>query len=118
MTDPFSLDTIKSEFNEETEMWVLQDTTSKKYVTIPHPKYPGRNPIHFFMRREDAEDVLKKILDVNWALRNRNISPTKVKLLRACRDIAADKTKGNADGFVVHPPNEVYEFFHQKKPVT
>lgn len=44
MTDPLSLDTIQSEFSEESEAWVLQDTKSKKYVTIPHPKYPGRNP--------------------------------------------------------------------------
>lgn len=113
MTDPLSLDIIQSEFNEESEAWVLQDTQSKKYVTIPHPKYPGRNPIHFFMSRNDAETVLQEILDVNLTLRNRNILPTKVKLLLACRSIAADKTADNADGFVVHPPNEVYEFIWQ-----
>lgn len=116
MTNPLSLDTIKSEFNEDAEAWVLQDTKSKKYVTIPHPKYPGRNPIHFFMSRDNAEAVLQEILDVNWALGNRNIIATKVKLLQACRSIAADKTPGNADGFVVHPPNEVYEFLRQQNP--
>ena len=116
MTDPLSLDTIQSEFNEESEAWVLQDTNSKKYVTIPHPKYPGRNPLHFFMSRNDAEAVLQEILDVNRALRNRNIIATKVKLLQACRSIAADKTPDNADGFVVHPPNEVYEFLRQQNP--
>ncbi|MFZ4702041.1 MAG: hypothetical protein ACOYMG_18505 [Candidatus Methylumidiphilus sp.] len=116
MTDPLSLDTIQSEFSEQSEVWVLQDTKSKKYVTIPHPKYPSRNPIHFFMSRDDAESVLQEILDVNWALKNRNIVATKVKLLLACRSIAADKTHDNADGFVVHPPNEVYEFLRQQNP--
>jgi len=65
MTDPLSLDTIQTEFGEEYEAWVLQDTNSKKYVTIPHPKYPGRNSIHFFMSRDDAEAVLQA--SVGWA---------------------------------------------------
>ena len=30
----------------------------------------------------------------------------------ALRSIAADKMPGNADSFVVHSPNEVYEFLH------
>lgn len=113
MTDPLSLETILAEFSEDTEVWVLQDEKSKKYVTIPHQKYPGRNPIHFFLSKSDAESVLIEILDVNWALKNRNIFPVKVKLLKAVRSIAADKTLGNADGFVVHPPNEVFEFVYQ-----
>ena len=116
MTDPLSLETIQTEFSEDAEAWVLQDTKSNKYVSIPHPKYPGRNPVHFFMSKDDAESVLTEILDVNWALRNRDIFSVKVKLLRAIRGIAADKTAGNADGFVVHPPNEVFEFVRQQNP--
>lgn len=54
MTDPLSLETILAEFNEDSETYVLQDTKSKKYVTIPHPSYPGRNPIHFFLSKSDA----------------------------------------------------------------
>ncbi|MBI5462793.1 MAG: hypothetical protein HY941_11475 [Gammaproteobacteria bacterium] len=116
MTDPLSLETIQAEFSENTEAWVLQDKQSKKYVTIPHPKYPGRSPIHFFMSKNDAESVLTEILDANFALGNREIFPVKVKLLQAIRGIAADKTAGNADGFVVHPPNEVFEFVRQQNP--
>jgi hypothetical protein len=114
MTDPLSLETILAEFSEETEAWVLQDKKSKKYVSIPHSKYPGRNPIHFFLSKNDAESILTEILDVNWALRNRDIFPVNVNLLQAVRSIAADKTLGNADGFVVHPPNEVFEFIRQQ----
>ncbi len=114
MTEPLSLNTILTEFNEDVEAWVLQDEKSKKYVTIPHPKYPERNPIHFFLSKGDAESVLVEILDVNWALKNREIYPVKVKLLTAVRSIASDKTMGNADSFVVHPPNEVYEFVNKQ----
>ena len=37
MTDPLSLETIRAEFSEDTQAWVLQDKESKKYVTIPIP---------------------------------------------------------------------------------
>jgi hypothetical protein len=113
MTDPLSLETILAEFNDNSEAWVLQDRRTKKFVTIPHPKYPGRNPIHFFLSKDDAERVLTEILDVNWPLKNREIFAVSVKLVKAVRNIAADKTSGNADGFVVHPPNEVFEFIRQ-----
>ena len=116
MTDPLSLETILAEFNDNSEAWVLQDKKSQKYVCIPHPKYPGRNPVHFFLSKADAERVLTEILDVNWPLNNRGIFPVSVKLLKAVRSIAADKTAGNADGFVVHPPNEVFEFVNQQNP--
>ena len=116
MTDPLSLETIIAEFNDDSEAWVLQDKKSKKYVTIPHPKYLGRNPIHFFLSKADAERVLAEILEVNWPLKNRDIFPVSVKLLKAVRSIAADQTGGNADGFVVHPPNEVFEFVRQQNP--
>jgi hypothetical protein len=116
MTDPLSLETILAEFDEKAEAWVLQDRKTKKYVTIPHPKYPGRNPIHFFLSKEDAERVLAEILDVNWPLKNREIFAVSVKLLQAVRNIATDKTENNADGFVVHPPNEVFEFIRQQNP--
>lgn len=58
MTDPLSIDTIVGEFSEDTEAWVLKEVSSQQYVAIPHPKYPGRRPLHFFMSRADAEAVL------------------------------------------------------------
>lgn len=80
MAAPLSLDVIESEFSEEYEAWALQDSDTKKYVVIPHPNYPGRSPIHFFMSRDDAESVLQEILDVNQALKTRLIVATKIKL--------------------------------------
>jgi hypothetical protein len=116
MTDPLSLETILTEFNEDSDAWVLQDKKSKKYICIPHPQYPGRNPIHFFLSKADAERVLVEILDVSPRLRNRAIFPVSVKLLQAIRGISAGSAAGNADEFVVHPPNEVFEFVSQQNP--
>lgn len=114
MTEPISLDIILSEFSEDTEAWVLQDQQSKLYVIIPHNKYPGRQPIHFFLKREDAEDVLTELLAENDKLRGKDIFPVNVKLLSAIQTISADKTPGHADGFVVHSPNEVYEYIRDR----
>jgi hypothetical protein len=115
MTEPYNLETILAEFDEEAEAWVLQDKTSGMYVTIPHPKYPGRNPIHFFMSESDAQDVLVEILDVNPKLKEKEIYPVKVKLIQTIKGVASGANKlGNADGFVVHSPNEVFEFINEK----
>ena len=73
MTDPLSLETIVSEFSEDAEAWVLKEASSEQYVAIPHPKYPGRRPLHFFMSRGDAEAVLTEILDVNPGLRGSHL---------------------------------------------
>ncbi len=113
MANPLSLDLILSEFNENSDAWVLQDIKSKRYVTIPHSKYPGRNTIHFFLIKSDAELMLMEILDVNVEMKKYDIFPISVKLKRAIRGIAADNTPENADSFAVHTPNEVFEFIRE-----
>ncbi len=111
MTEPYSLETILSELGDKSDAWVLQDKTTSLYVTIPHPNYPGKNPIHFFLSKEDAQAILIEIMDVNSKLKNREIYPVKVKLVQAIKGIAAGANNPwKADGFVVHSPNEVYEF--------
>lgn len=114
MTEPLPLDVITGEFSEDAEAWVLQDAQSKQYLVIPHEKYPGRQPIHFFLKKEDAQDVLIEILAVNERLKEKDIFPVKVKLLQSLRKIARDETPSHADGFVVHSPNEVYEFVRDR----
>jgi hypothetical protein len=107
MTEPLSIETILAEFKENDKAWVLKDIEVGKYVIFPHPKHPGGAIIHFFLNRAQAEHVLKEIRKVNLKLRNRKIVSQEVELLEACQSIAADKTPGNADNFVVHPFNEV-----------
>jgi len=111
MTEPYSLSTILSEFAKNSDAWVLQEKATGLYVTIPHPKYPGRKPIHFFISESDAQDLLVELLDVNEKLEGREIYPVKVKLIPALKGIAAGADNPwNADSFVVHSPNEVFEF--------
>jgi hypothetical protein len=114
MTSPLELETILSEFDDKSEAWVLQDSESKKYVTIPDPRYPGKHPVRFFLRREDAESILVELLDQNPRLQGKDIFPIKVKLVPALKGIASDRKAGNADSFVVHSPNEVYEWLRER----
>ena len=112
MTKPLPLDTVMNELSDDDEMWVLHDQISGLYVVIPDPRFPGRRPIRFFMKREDAESILTRLLEANELLRNANIISVKVKTKAALIGIASDKNKANADSFVVHPPNEVFEYLH------
>ncbi|MDP3289190.1 MAG: hypothetical protein Q8M64_12865 [Methyloversatilis sp.] len=113
MTDPLSLETLVSEFSEDAEAWVLKEATSEQYLAIPHPAYPGRRPLHFFMSKSDAETILVEVLDVNPGLRSRDVFAHEVRLLDAVRAIAEKPVAGGIDGFAVHSPNEVYEFLRQ-----
>jgi len=103
-----------SEFDENTEAWVLKDVTSGKYVIIPDSRYPGRKPIRFFMRREDAEAVLMELIDVNPQLARKEIYPFKVRLIPSLKGITSDTNPDNVDAFVVHSVNEVYEFLKER----
>lgn len=114
MTQPLPLDTVLSEFSETSQAWVLQSKRKGTYLTIPDHRYPGRQPVRFFMSREDAERMLAEVLKVNPSLASERIAPVSVKLLQALRSIAADKTPDHADSFVVHSPNEVFEFLHDR----
>jgi len=109
MTKPLPLDTVLSEFSEDSEAWVIQSKKNEKYLTIPDNRYPGRNPIRFFLSKLDAERILVEVLKANPSLATQQLEPINVKLLRALRSLSEDKTPGHADSFVMHSPNEVYE---------
>lgn len=112
--EPLSLDTVLSEFSEDSEAWVIQSKKNEKYLTIPDNRFPGRKPIRFFLSKLDAERVLIEVLKVNPGLSTQQLEPINVKMLLALRSLSADKTPGHADSFVIHSPNEVYEFIHDK----
>lgn len=48
MAKPIDLETILSEFSEESSAWVLQDQDSLQYLIIPDLRYPSRKPVRFF----------------------------------------------------------------------
>jgi hypothetical protein len=64
------------------------------------------------MKREDAESILARIIEVNEHLRQKNIVAIKVTVKLAIAAIASDRNPNHADSFVVHSPNEVFEFMN------
>ena len=110
MTAPLSLDVILNKLPPDDEMWVLQDKETQRYVVIPDDRFPGRWPIRFFMKRDDAQAILEKVVEANAKLKGKEIIPVRVKLRRALAGIAAEKDPEKADAFVIHSPNEVFEY--------
>ncbi len=110
MTGPLEISTILEEFDDDDELWVLKDMSSDQWVFIPHHDYPGRRPMHFSMKRGDAQSVLERILEVNEKLRDEKTAPVKLRLKWAMRRIASDGNPDHIDSFVVHTPNEVFEY--------
>ena len=115
MTEPISLDVLEREFDDDKEVWVLRDVRSQKYVIVPDDRFPDRRPVRFFLRKSDAEALLTAIREENAALRGRRIGAVKVKLLPAARRIAADNNPDHADSFVVHSPNEAFDFVRRER---
>ncbi len=110
MSEPLPLDTLLSEFSEDYEAWVIQSKKNGQYLVIPDDRFPGRKPIRFFMSEVDASRIIDVVLKTKPSLASAGLWPVKVKLQEALRGIAADKNPGHADSFVMHSPNEVYEF--------
>ena len=114
MTQPLPLDTVLNEFSEDSDAWVLRSKRQGNFLVIPDHRFPGRRPVRFFMSKADAARMLAEVLKANPSLASESLTPVSVKLLQALRGIAADKTPGHADSFVIHSPNEVFEFLHQR----
>lgn len=113
-TQPISLDIIESEFSEHDCAWVLQDLVSREYVTIPDPNHPGRRPIRFFLSESDAKHLLRQVTKASKHLQGKRIRPVKVNLKTALRGIYIYKHDTFADSFVLHSPNEVFEFMRDR----
>ena len=110
MTQPLPLDIVLGEFAADYKAWVLQSKKNSQYLIIPDDRFPGRHPVRFFMSKADADRVLAAVLEVRPTLAAQHIVPIEVNLHTAMRAIAKDKTPGHADSFVVHGPNEVFDF--------
>ena len=115
MIKPLELDVIEGEFSEDYKAWAIQ-AKSGNFLVIPDNRYPGRHPIRFFMSETDAQRVLDAVLDAKPALEKVKLAPAHVPLLDSLRRIALDKDPNHADSFVVHSPNEVYDFVVSLKP--
>jgi hypothetical protein len=109
MIQPLSLDVIEGEFSEDYEAWVIRGKNGK-FLVIPDNRFPGRRPIRFFMSEADASKVIDAVLHAKPALASQGLTPVRVRLLDSLRGVAKDTDTNNADSFVVHSPNEVFDF--------
>ena len=61
---PFDLDAILAEFGEDDQAWMLIDALSGAPLNVPAPHSRGQDA-RFFLCRDDAEVLAKKVLAVN-----------------------------------------------------
>jgi hypothetical protein len=113
---PLDLDTV-TEFGEGYEAWTLTTQRVASTSRCQTLAIPDAIPSAFFMREADAQALLDRLVEVNPRIGSANVRPVKVRLLRAPCSIAADRTPGNADSFVVHSPNEVYDWLKEQHGV-
>jgi hypothetical protein len=58
MTKALSIETLLNEFDENTEVWMLADTSKFPYKYPRVPQNDGRQFYRFFLRKSDAQDLL------------------------------------------------------------
>lgn len=104
---PLTTEILDREFDENAEAWWLIDTDSGGHLAIPNLTL-GKEIVNIFLRREDADEYARKVCSMVESMKGRNISPVRVKLKAAIRQINA---VGFPVGVAVHPPNEMYEYF-------
>ncbi len=109
MIQPLSLDVIEGEISEDYKAWAIQ-ARSGDFLVIPDDRFPGRHPIRFFMSEADAKRVIEAVLTAKPELKRANLTPIELPLRDSLRRIALDPNPEHADSFVVHSPNEVFEF--------
>jgi hypothetical protein len=110
-----SLDVVLQEYAEDNKVWVIQ-ANSGRFLVVPDMRFPGRRPIVFFKSRYDASRLLEAILRVRPVLESQKLIEVQVRLLETIRGVAADRSKAQADSFVILSPNEVSDLISQFKP--
>jgi hypothetical protein len=115
MIQPMSLDVVLREYSEDYRAWVVQ-ANNGRYLVVPDNRFPGRRPIVFFKNRYDASRLLGALLRVRPALEPQGLIEVEVRLLATLRGVAADRSRAQADSFVILAPNEVSALIGQFKP--
>lgn len=115
MIQPMSLDVVLPEFSEDFKAWVIQ-AINGRYLAIPDYRFPGRRPIVFVKSRYDASRLLDALLKARPVLEPQRLIEIEVRLLETLRGVAADRSRTQADSFVILSPNEVSDLMSQFKP--
>jgi hypothetical protein len=114
MIQPMSLDVVLREYSEGYKAWVIQ-AISGRYLVVPDNRFPGRRPIVFFKSRYDASRLLNAIVKARPVLEPQRLIEVEVRLLDTLRAVAADRSRAQADSFVILSPNEVSDLISQFK---
>lgn len=115
--EPLSLEVLDGEVSEESKAWVIKGENGS-FLIIPDNRFPGRRPIRFFMSEADASRVIREVTRAKPELAQQRLAPFEVFLRDSLRRIAKETHPERADSFVVHTPNEVYDFLKSTGPTT
>jgi len=108
---PLDLDDVLAEFGEDDQAWMIFDVLSGARLNLPDDKYPGTEIVRMFLSEADARTVIDRTKTAGSAkIQNAVLVPVAVPLLQTMRGIAARRDAGEKVGYVVHGPNEVYDF--------
>jgi hypothetical protein len=112
MTKPLDVDTIVGEFSDSDNAWTVIDAVTGARLNVPDPeRYSGVEVVRFFLSRSDAEKHIAAVLAASPPLAEAVLVAVPVPLVRTAKAIAARCASGQKVGFVVHPPNEVFEAY-------
>jgi hypothetical protein len=100
-----------NDFNDEDQAWMIRDAISGARLNIPDKQYPGTEVVRLFLSEVDAKTVIEKTKAAgSTRIGNSVLVAVQVPLLMTIREIVDLRKAGTDIGFVVHSPNEVYEF--------
>ena len=101
---PLNIDAVLSEFDLDKQGFIIVNRSLGSVVTIPDNRYPGRRPVRVFLSRSDCEKVIERLKEAKPLASEFSLEAFPVPLIIAVRLIA------DADAFVIHGPNEVFDF--------
>lgn len=109
---PLELDDILADFSEEDRGWMIFDAITGARLNLPdRARYPGVEIVRLFLSEQDARSVIDRTKAAgSKKIANAVLVPVPVPLLETMRGIAARRDAGEKIGYVVHGPNEVYDF--------
>jgi len=107
---PLDLDDVLANFGEADQARMIVDEVTADRLTLPDPK-PGNPDCAALSERDGCAPCDRR--DGGCRLGEDPqpvLVPVSVPLLRTTRGVAARKAAGENIGFVIHGPDEVYDF--------
>jgi hypothetical protein len=90
---------------------MIFDVLSGARLNFPDDKYRGTETVRLFLSEGDARMVIERTKNAGSPkIRNAVLVAVPVPPLETIRGIAAKCNSGENIGYVIHGPNEVYNF--------